>query len=222
MRIVSKFKDYYDCIQQYGQDDLLYVRHKEVVRYEDRQYPLPKWDRYSGWNWQLPRAAAITIGFAGKVYYALEIHPDTGAVICHSPADAAAVVVKFPKRLRTIYAKRPGRVPSQWAKSPEDLVMAFFNPEKPPKCAGEFFNKAPVWVGRGDGWNGWQVTFNDCLRPLDFMRVLPPHAAFQELYAWMSNQTKPFRPVPDVDDKTLAEAKGFDRFSFRKQKQVRK
>jgi hypothetical protein len=59
---------------------------------------------------------------------------------------------------------------------------------------------------------------NDCLRPLGFMRVLEPYAAFQELFMWLANQARPLKPIPKIDDRTMAEAKGFDKFSFRKPK----
>lgn len=62
MRIISSFKDYYDCIQAYGQDDLNYIRHpietKEVsLGLCTQSTYLPKWH----WN-------NVRILFCGKLY----------------------------------------------------------------------------------------------------------------------------------------------------------
>lgn len=219
MRIISGFRDYYDCIQAYGQDDdLLYVRRKSVVTYDGPghryQYPLPRFD---SWHSGLPRASAITIGFCGKIHHGL-VFSESGA-ICYSPDDVAASVIRtLPKRLQTLYVTKPGRKPSRWSKSPSEVVAKFFGQENKQSHYARFFEKAPIFVGREDaGISRSSVTYNDCLRPLDFMRALNPYSAFQELFMWLSNQAKPFKPIPAVSDADMIIAKGFDKHSFRKQ-----
>ena len=42
--------------------------------------------------------------------------------------------------------------------------------------------------------------------------------SFQELFQWHSNLASPEKEIPYIDDKTMAEAKGFNKYSFRKDK----
>jgi len=60
------------------------------------------------------------------------------------------------------------------------------------------------------------ITFNPCLKDYDFMRVFDPYQAFQEISMFMGNLAEPRKPIPAIDDKTMAEIKGFDKWSFRK------
>lgn len=55
------------------------------------------------------------------------------------------------------------------------------------------------------------------LKRLEFYRVEPAAQAYQSIRQWLSNLTNPEKPVPALDDVTLAESKGFDKFSFRKE-----
>lgn len=45
------------------------------------------------------------------------------------------------------------------------------------------------------------------------------YTAYQELQMWMSNQAIPHKPIPKVSDKDMVTAKGFDKWSFRKEPQ---
>ena len=48
--------------------------------------------------------------------------------------------------------------------------------------------------------------------------MVDPYQAFQEINMWMSNQAMPEKVIPEIDNKTMIEIKGFDKFSFRKDK----
>lgn len=57
-----------------------------------------------------------------------------------------------------------------------------------------------------------------CLKDYEFFRLKDPYTDFQEIQMYLgsvlsNNQEK----IPKIDDKTLAQAKGFDKWSFRKE-----
>ena len=80
--------------------------------------------------------------------------------------------------------------------------------------------KAPAflwaaWLRRN--WNDkTNMRLNPRLSDFGFARVLDPFTAYQELRMWLSNLTNPEKPIPYVSDQDMLLAKGFDKFSFRK------
>jgi hypothetical protein len=71
VRIISKFHDYYDCIQKYGQDDgMMFIRNQEDIYFH--KYPnMRSVTSYTlGDLWYIE----FNIGFAGKVYQCFEFH----------------------------------------------------------------------------------------------------------------------------------------------------
>jgi hypothetical protein len=63
---------------------------------------------------------------------------------------------------------------------------------------------------------GSKITYNAQLKPFEFYRVFDPYQAYQEVAMWLGNQAVPIKPIPELDDVTMAESKGFNKFSFRK------
>jgi hypothetical protein len=61
------------------------------------------------------------------------------------------------------------------------------------------------------------ITYNDCLEPLKFVRVFDPYTAYQEIYMFVCNTAMPDKPIPKVSDADMVTAKGFDKWSFRKE-----
>jgi len=62
------------------------------------------------------------------------------------------------------------------------------------------------------------LTLNGELKKFEFFRVLDPFQTFQELYMYLGGLAVPDKPLPKLDDKTMAEIKGFNKYSFRKDK----
>jgi hypothetical protein len=56
------------------------------------------------------------------------------------------------------------------------------------------------------------------LRPFEFQRIVDPYTAFQELSMYIGGILGNLNPkVPDVSNEDLIVAKGFDKWSFRKE-----
>lgn len=84
-------------------------------------------------------------------------------------------------------------------------------------------NRCPVIVyahpeGKRYNQGPFKVILNGCLKDLEFYRLFDSYQAFQEISMWLGNQAEPRKPLPKLDDLTMLEIKGFDKYSFRKQK----
>lgn len=89
-------------------------------------------------------------------------------------------------------------------------------------------NNTPVIINHASKSNKeetefWITTFDGCLADVSFYKVMEPWQAYQELSMYMAGPlcTK-YKPIPEIDDKTMAEAKGFDKWSFRSGPKSRK
>lgn len=195
-------------------------------------------------DWSL-YVRSYTIGFCGKFYKVLELNtPENGGrndkegrstrKWCYNVADVDSYVKKYaPKRYDDYREKHwkkgndwnseqrqhsfdnffNGLPRSKWQKDPtEDELKrsqawrdAWFQKHRSPIIVAEIVNE---YEGK--------LTYNGCLKPFEFYRVFDPYLAFQEIAMWLGNQAVPIKPILKLDDVTMAEIKGFDKFSFRK------
>lgn len=205
MRIISDFKDYYDSVQMHGQDlSLIYKREsiKEPCKYSVLPFYM---------KWECPfEIDGYIIGFCGKLYRALEIK-----TILHSVKDFDSFVEKNQKEIDKRF-KKPYNF-----KRFSKYVNAFFEI----KCNSDqekrylsHFEKAPIFVIKDNGKQSL-IEYNPRLNKYDFARVKNPFDCFQELQQYLSNIAVSIKEIPKIDDETMIEIKGFDKFSFRKDKQ---
>lgn len=54
----------------------------------------------------------------------------------------------------------------------------------------------------------YRIVYNACIKDYEFYRVFDTHAAYQEIAMWLGNQAEPRKPIPEIDDETMAEIKG--------------
>lgn len=230
MRIISDFRDYYDCVQAMGQDlGTQYLRKKRIV--ELNTFPFPTF-------WCLPSNRApvgfrvAIIGFCGKIYPALEVTYDWAQppVFCYTVEEVDVVVEAHCskkeiesyrwKTTRKRYWRHSRHHTAWYDRQRRTAVVKFFN-----ECAeqqdrhGQFFidEGCPIFVARYDRTNNMSITFNECLKPLEFFRMFDTYTAFQEIYMYVCNLALPFKPIPKVSDKDMVMAKGFNKWSFRKE-----
>ena len=65
---------------------------------------------------------------------------------------------------------------------------------------------------------GNYIILNGELKPHNFVRVFDPYAAFQEISMYLGGVLGTNNPpIPHVSDEDLSAAKGFDKWSFRKE-----
>ena len=214
MRIIDNRKDYYDCMQSTDTDKTtLWIRQSATVHYTEKTWPLPSIPmRYRGTE---PDIAQSIIGFCGKLYPWLFVFPGDKTSICRKDTDVDDIV-------RTHYGERDQLMyfRERWHHSnmrhATDIERFFEDCKARESSFMKLFeeHRTPVFVAQY-GFNP-SIEFNAILKPLEFFRAFPPAQAYQDIVSFMSNMAVPMKPIPKLDDKTMAAVKGFDRFSFRK------
>lgn len=205
MKIISGFKDYYDCMLKYGQDDLVYYRHTKC-------YPLhlnPKlslneqlitginiWDRFPWGKYFLNNELQYTrIWFCGNFYPIYKYHN----VLYYSKESLWEICKDDFK-----YSQKLGA--NNLIVSQADLVKT----NSPVKLYTRYYGKK--------SWGENVVVENPNLAQFNFAKLVPPHEAYQQIYNWLCNQAKPMKPIPEISDKIKIDNHGFNKFSFRKDK----
>lgn len=223
MRIISSFSDYYDCIQANGQDQsVIYIRESTTEDIERKQRPLePLFPVVAHQNFL--SVGHCWIGFCGTLYPAIDISLWRNGMKLH---DARCFTLQdvdefvdahcSNKDKREYRVARKSRI-LRYRKAPRQAFEQFFQEMEERKTNyQQYFNDIPTFLARPTAWNTTRITYNACLRDFEFYRVIPPFQAFQEIEMFLNNIARPQKPMPAIPDKVMAEAKGFDKFSFRK------
>jgi len=229
MRIISDFKDYYDCGMQYGSDPQLpYRRFREVV---------PVSSEIRNRNINPLHLTYVYVGFAGKVWTCIPASSTSMAMLTskrlplvlqgHSHTfryDLNSFDDGFYQRYFEAGYRKKFRqdIHAHHIKQYKKSVAEAFCFDNEMHLLTELFekHKTAIFVYiRGDK----NVILNERLNLLDFQKILPPMEAYQELSMYVGSYlTKPTIEEPLMPDKIRAEIKGFDKFSFRKEKQKMK
>jgi hypothetical protein len=214
MRIISDQRDYYDCVQALGQDQsLIYVRkpYVEIITaFEDYFDDLGR-----TWFGDSLIKDRYVIGFCGKVYPLLRL--DTS--LCYSLVEVDHFVeTHFNKKLVDRYYAKPKTYWREtWRRHRHSNYAKFFQTAKQHAEKYSHLFKEPIFVARVG--HETKITYNACLRKLEFYRVIDPYTTFQELQVYLGGLASPEKPIPRIGDKTMASCKGFDKWSFRKDPQ---
>jgi len=233
MRIISKFNDYYDAVQREGQDQtLIYLRNKETIK---KEIEFPQTDLlnkvgfwYMGTHGKL-HVEIKAIGFCGKVYPIVGLKKNAWAdpTYCYGLADVDAFVEanfkeKDVKGFRH-KGKKYGDCINGWVQGQQRHVFEdFFKAwaDKKNNYQDLFYNH-PIFVVKIA--NPSIITYNECLKGFEFFRVFDTYSAYQEITMYMGNLAQPNKPIPEVPDKVMVEAKGFHKkWSFRKPPEKKK
>lgn len=233
MKIVSDFKDYYDCMQRTGIDlDVVYVRRTSVFR--EIQQP-------ESWQWLHDSRGlyynTVTVGFCGTIYRAVMFY-DASRPAGGKPLDHAV-----PAKPLTGWMWSVPKIRDYFDEHGRPLERAFYRQEfekkmqrlLPVTCPWlyhdwssknakdeDLFERAPIILSHRTRDNRDQIILNPRLNGLSFQKVLDPAQAYQTLCQWMCNQARPREYIPPVSNSDLIEAKGFDlKYSFRKDKASR-
>lgn len=235
MRIVSDKKDYYDCIQEHGQDrSIFYIRQPEVINIRSKN-----WMKLQFGKFVFPEvhnvlinnivAEQYIIGFCGKIYpvncvyeeFIKDQRDERVYSYCFSNDD----LDKTLKNLMTpkSFERYSGDVFKKGNRNkryyfPRNDLAAFYQ-----KCSeeqdsySEMFieKKSPIFVV---DYKRETLTWNPLLRPFEFFRVFEPSLAFQEIYMWLSNQAVPHKPIYEPTNQEKIDTHGFNEESFRQPK----
>lgn len=214
MRIISKFKDYYDCGLSYGMDEhTKYIRETKIIEYFGG---LNQW----GNNYKELSSEFDIIGFCGKLYPFIRFHmyknefgdynSKTDTYFGESAKNNHIIkcwdnseIIPFSKEQKWLFNRH---------------INEYEELENNSKLKSIFLEKrVPVFhINRK-----YTLTLNPCLKDLGFFKIKSSVEAFQEIEMYLSNillENKEVK-VPVGSDNDIRDSKGFDKFSFRKEKQ---
>lgn len=221
MLIISKTHDYYDVVaNSVGHDtSMRYIRTSKVISTDDSY--THSWTGL-GPEHHNANGDTVYIGFCGKVYYCLKVNvadryesPRYKFIYNQEDYD-----IQFPKKdiklRRYKWVKyRPKDVITNWVVDSNHLFLE---------------HHVPIWAMYPEyGTNRWgrsanliKTEINANLNQFEFFRVFDPFSAYQEITMFLGGMASPEKEIPHIDDKTMAEVKGFNKFSFRKDKSKKK
>lgn len=229
MRIVSKFKDYYDGIQRYGQDKAVTYPRTPVVVEMKREYSPFKFPAYVTVRHKIRQHTfdVFFVGFCDKVYLGLRAYIDHKPVCLydaesvhkHVETHCKDVLESYnstcrDKDLTPIFGYGYGLDYNR-----DRIENLFKNFEKGSDSFKSLFKDHPIFVCQLQRFSERiEIEYNALLRGVEFFRVKQPHDAFQELYRWVSNRGNPEKKMPVIPDEMKIQAHGFDKYSFRREK----
>lgn len=227
MRIISKFHDYYDGVQAFGQDQtLIYLRKQEIIEKDsDRDISIISILQRSESDFSY---YGFIVYFCGKSYPGVRFVRHENATLS-KPKERFCYTIE---QCREFAAANGFSLSgySGWGGSIDYRLQEFF--KDPQERLAPFQNhKCPIMVS---GWRGFYSSGledplyrygrfanlslkNPCLRSLEFFRVIDANQAFQTIAGFLSGVLGVSTPpMVAVSEKTRIKKRGFDEWSFRK------
>lgn len=205
MKIISKFKDYYDGVSYHPYDDsLIYVRETKVLKESEQFY-------FDSVRSDILKWGYFKVDFCGKVYVGVQF--STGE-FCYSLKECDGVVENS-----ALHKKDKERYFDKNRNFHRYNIKRNLNAAYSPKTDLLIENKSPCISTHINFNNNTRITLlNPCLKNVAFYRVFDSYQTYQEISMFLGNIAQPLKPIPKLDDKTMLEIKGFDKYSFRKEK----
>ena len=238
MKIISNYKDYYDGCQKYGIDTTIqYIRKEKEIKLlekKDLSLNIIKNIQISGDEtfYNNFRKASGVIGFCGKLYpyfiFSRENNKYDKQVI-NNIKDLCAfiennvdkdVVKSFyskEKHYKYSYLRRGWYFLSEFS---YNMTNAYFETYSGSKDSLDLFDKykVPIFKVEQKEREKYTLTLNPNLKELNFMKLIDPFTAYQEIEMFISGVIGVQNPeLIQISDKVKIEKRGFDKWSFRKQ-----
>lgn len=207
MKIHSNFKDYYDIGLKYLIDDEpVFIRNEIRVKLESGAY--------------IHKLNNVPLHF-GMIFFCGEYHPFArmNNSIHHTEFDTFYSTSQFTSKhlIKTTQVLDSLFNPDfhmMWRKSDDNT----YNTLK--RQLDSFRENHPIAVLEYSIRTCIEMT-NCNLKQFEFQKIIDPFTAIHKLNTFLCNQARPENPVVNISDKDLAKSKGYDKFSFRKDKTKR-
>lgn len=197
---------------------MIWLRKTEEVELDYYNFPFPAVKGWQDYTYQIFYRQYL-IGFCGKLYPVIELNFSDKYQICFNLSEIDDFVAKH---LKTKYVEEYRRKKSVWHK--QRVTKRHYFEKWFEECQQKDYNSwfieahCPVFLVKYAHKKA-SITYNPSLREWEFVRIFDPYMAFQEISMYYGGVLGGIKEhVPDVPDKVLAEAKGFDKWSFRKEK----
>lgn len=208
MRIISSFKDYYDSLQSHS--DLVFHRNPQKINMnrDESKVVCEVFNKINLLDRRLFHQ--FLVGFCGKIYPAISFKNEFKSEVCFDRESFNNLVkVNFSSDEQEDYFR-----------SSFQKTIANFFEKKGDSCCSSLFEKyqSPIFIIYSSG-TSCQLIVNPCLREIGFFRLFSSYQAYQEVFMFVSNLASPEKPIPEIDNDIMIEAKGFNlQTSFRKNK----
>lgn len=197
MYIISKFRDYYDTAATYGIDKTcVYERTEKVIPYRLEEAHSRVLREHS--SWFDDGLICGVIGFCGQLYPVANT-PNAEPTIYYAKTEVPEAAQK------TFRSYLYGPNIDFWDAGEWSCLKPIFQD-----------HKAPVFLIQKNS-RKVELVLNPCLKPFEFYRIKPSAQAFQEIFQYISGVLGvSTNPMASISDKKMAEKKGFDERSFKK------
>ena len=225
MKIISKFKDYYDNMRCYSMcsDDFTYIRNtddhligKEIIP-QTLDLEIFKRDH---------KIKFLLIGFCGKIYpiFKVEISENYTAkkykiFFDFEKAIEFCIDKKYLNRQIKNNQIKSWRYGGKKNHNVEGIIKYYKNKyDKDYNKLNQYFEEynTPVFILQRN-YRETLISINPRLKDFEFYKIFEGHQAYQEIEMYIGNiLLKPDDPDQITDDKILAQNHGFDKWSFKK------
>ena len=235
MKIISKFKDYYDSASSYGVDEsVVYVRKLEVLDEGEVSYMADAWD-YGDTEIEFSKFGVL--GFCGELYPLItKYEPRDRLGRYDSPTPDTVLYGRDAVEMRLkdhtdrdrkyedkTFVEDEGR-PWWNSKTYQEIYDELVKNERLKQIFAEldtpvFYVRPSGKINRKDQRVWLRVIKNPCLKELGFFRMKSAPVAFSEIQQFISNALAKDTEVevPVGDNEVIGRSKGFDSHSFRKE-----
>lgn len=236
MRIISKFKDYYDIGLSMGIDEsITYVRNTHSV--ESKSFTSASMMKLMGYtskrnkymhtlNYGLGAKYCFVVGFCGKLYSAMMI--PNGKSNCKTPFDGFNFFYSWDDSIHDLFQKNERyysreQYDTQFKKflSLEPVVDdSFFHHYKTPLFI--IPNNQLVGMYGHENYGSYNIMKQFILDPnlsdIGFQKVVDPYTAYQDVMMYITGVLSENQiPPVTISDTDMRDAKGFDDRSFKKE-----
>lgn len=216
MRIISKFRDYYDGVMKTGMDrEVVYVRDakdiplekplqigfttKHTTSYSDGQ----KSGSYTVWT--------TFLGYCGLIYKVYMVTGDLGRFAFYDYEEFKEFMLKYKLGSSYDFAERrwwPGRYQDFKDYDTTSMVELFHKFQTP-----LFLLNHERSYRSGDKTT---ITLGPCLKDCGFQKIKDPYSTYQDIFQFVAGVlNKPDAKMVKISDKDKIAKHGFDKWSFR-------
>lgn len=243
MKIVSKFRDYYDSAQGVGIDKtLVYVRKPRKLKLSKAEDALikgmranaPRHDEERQGRWAKDYWTNIFIvGFCGKIFPCVELNIISRSTITTTEKITKLYIYSYEEWVDTITTYNIKELLEDihstryWGNNKKG-IMEFFNMGNKYSQFENIFleNKVPIFVSTGikklHDMN-YSVVANCNLSSLGFYKKMDPFTAYQEVSMYVGGVIpKDTMDMIEISDQSRLEKRGFNECSFRKMPDTRR
>ena len=217
MRIISKFKDYYDIGLSYGVDpNITYVRKTDVITTDSAESYEEAVREYSK-CWYTPTYTTtnimhIIVGFCGEIYPYWLVTESSNINFVRT-VDVLKQYIDLQKAPSYYYVREDCESFLELKKS-QSLKSLFTELNVPIFL---FYTKRTQNKRYGYWSNTAIAKTNPYLRPMLFQKIKSPYDAFQELSQYVGGVLHAQEnTIVDVSDNDMLVKKGFNKWSFKK------